>query len=304
MHKIYIIENNYLKVELIDLAASVYQIYFKDQGELLPLLSTPKTHALFIENTLSYGRTIGRTSGRLFNTEASRKYVDFKDEPFFMHGGLHKFSTKKFDVKTHTSNSIAFALEVEDMSDGYIGSLSVLVTYSLKEGDLIVNHQAKTDKDTLLNMTFHPYFNLDQSGGLNTHELKIYASTYLAQNEQGRFVYEKDVVGTQKDYLDFKHLNITKHNYLDDIFILPEDKHALTLKTKDLIMDVYSNYKSLVVYTQNKPTNTDLSNAQIGTLYQGIAIECQNSQKDLNILKKDDNYDYHITYSFQKNSSN
>ena len=35
-------------------------------------------------------------------------------------------------------------------------------------------------------------------------------------------------------------------------------------------------------------------------LYTGVAIECQKSQKDLNVLKHDRVYDHYIMYSFNK----
>src|SRR5690554_3238555 len=135
MYKTFQIENDQLKVIAVDVGASIYQIYFKKDGKLKPMLATPKTLDLFIENTLSYGRTIGRTAGRLYQTKETSKYVDFKGEPHLMHGGANKFSTKTFSVKTHTKDMIVFELEVADKSDAYRGNLKVLVTYRLFQGN-------------------------------------------------------------------------------------------------------------------------------------------------------------------------
>ena len=300
MYQTYELENEQLKVVAVDLAASIYQIYLKDKGKLIPLLSTPKTTELFIENTLSYGRTIGRTAGKLYNSEKTKQYVDFKDEPHYMHGGPNKFSQKTFSVKKHTKDAIEFELEVSNLSDGYVGNLNVLVTYRLFQGNLIVWHQAKTDQDTLLNMTFHPYFNLDQSNSLDTHALYLVSQTYLAQDTMGRFAYERDVESTHRDFTSFKPLKIDKFNALDDIFVLPKDRYSATLKTNDIEMNVFTNYHTLVAYTQNKPTNTDLSNADKGEIFKGIAIECQKSQKELNILKHVSINDHYMMYNFKK----
>ena len=300
MYKTYVLENDYLKVEAIDYAASIYQIYLKDNGSLKPLLATPKTKDLFIENTLNYGRTVGRTAGRLYPTEDTLKYVDFKGEPSYMHGGPNRFGTKTFKVRKHTSDSIEFELNVKDMSDGYPGNLNVLITYRIFQGSLVVWHQAKSDKDTLLNLTFHPYFNLEQSNHIRNHELKIESSTYLSQNEHKIFAYENDVEGTHRDFRTFKPLIINEQNALDDIYLLPKDRYTATLRTKDIQMQVYTSYPALVVYTQNKVNNTDLVNAKKDELYTGVAIECQKSQKNLNVLKHDRVYDHYIMYSFNK----
>ncbi|MFA7417065.1 MAG: hypothetical protein WCZ19_00845 [Acholeplasma sp.] len=300
MHKTYILENEQLKVEATDLAASIYQIYLKDQDKLLPMLSTPENYEKFAENTLSYGRTIGRTAGRLYRSKDVDQYVDFKGEPNYMHGGPKKFAGKIFSVKKHTKDTIVFELHVPHLSDGFVGNLNVLVTYRLFQGNLIVWHQAKTDQDTLLNMTFHPYFNLEQSNKLDHHELKIESSTYLSQNEDKIFTYENDVAGTHRDFTQFKPLKINIDNQLDDIYLLPKDRFSATLKTQSIEMKVFTNYNALVVYTQNKSNNTDLVNAKKEALYTGVAIEAQKSQKDLNVLKHDRIYDHYIMYNFKK----
>lgn len=296
----YILENEQLKVVAVDLAASIYQIYLKDHGQLIPMLSTPKTLEMFIENDLKYGRTVGRTAGRVYEDETTKQFIDFKESPYYMHGGPHNFTTKTFEVTKHTTDRIEFELKVADMSDGYVGNLNIKITYRLFLGNLLVRHQATTDQDTPVNLTFHPYFNLEASNTLENHQFKVVSNTYLTKDESGRFTKQNKVTGTNKDYQDFKPLKIHSNTALDDIFELPKDRYAATLKTNKVEMNIFTNYPTLVVFTQNKPTPTNLNNAKEGEVYTGVALEGQKSQKDLNILKSDRVYDHYIMYQFKQ----
>ncbi|VEU83272.1 hypothetical protein [Acholeplasma hippikon] len=294
---IYTIENDKLKVILTDYAASVYQIYLKKDNELKAVLSTPKNITDFIDMQGSYGRTVGRTAGRLFKYNESMKYVDFKDEASLMHGGTNKFAAKYFTLDNMSDTSISFSLNVNSYEDQYTGNLSAKVTYSLEDTSLVVKHEALADEDSLLNMTFHPYFNLDQTENLSSHELVINAEYYLSQNEIGRFVEKVSVENTYRDYRNKKQLVINENNKLDGIFMF-NDNYACTLSTKEIKMNVFSNYDSLVVYTQNKGASHDLTNALANTLHAGIAIECQKPQSILPIIKANEPYNYYIKYEF------
>ena len=64
--KIYSLENNNLKVELIEYGASIYNIYLKINNQWQSVLSTPTNLDDFIKNDLNHGRTIGRTAGMLY----------------------------------------------------------------------------------------------------------------------------------------------------------------------------------------------------------------------------------------------
>ena len=300
MAKTYVLENEQLKVIAVDLAASIYQIYLKDQGKLIPMLSTPKTLDMFIDNDMKYGRTVGRTAGRVYADEKTSEFIDFKGEPYYMHGGPDNFTKKTFHITKHTADRIEFELTSNHKSDGYVGNLNVKITYRLFLGNLFVRHQAKTDQDTPVNLTFHPYFNLEASNTLKNHQFKVVSNTFLTRNETGRFSIQNKVAGTTKDYQDFKPLMIIENHALDDIFELPKDRYAATLKTNQVEMNIFTNYPTLVAFTQNKPTPTDLNNAKQGEVSTGIALEGQKSQKDLNILKSDRVYDHYIMYQFKQ----
>ncbi len=92
----------------------------------------------------------------------------------------------------------------KDGEEGYPGNLSVLVTYSLTDAnELRIDYEATTDKDTVLNLTNHSYFDLSgQSfGKIVDHEVTINADTFTPVNKNLIPTGElKPVEGTPFDF--------------------------------------------------------------------------------------------------------
>jgi aldose 1-epimerase len=74
---------------------------------------------------------------------------------------------------------VALTYTSPDGEEGYPGTLTVRVTYTLTERDeLVVDYEATTDRATPVNLTQHTYFNLRGSGDALGHVLTIPASRY------------------------------------------------------------------------------------------------------------------------------
>ena len=66
-----------------------------------------------------------------------------------------------------------------DGEEGFSGNLSVTVRYSVSDrNELVIDYLASTDKDTVLNLTNHSYFNLAGGGTILNHELTLSADKY------------------------------------------------------------------------------------------------------------------------------
>lgn len=73
-----------------------------------------------------------------------------------------------------TETFVRFKLHSPDGDQGYPGTADIYVTYSLDKDDkLDIFYEVLSDKDTILNMTNHSYFNLDghNSGSVLQHTL-------------------------------------------------------------------------------------------------------------------------------------
>jgi aldose 1-epimerase len=139
-------------------------------------------------NTSYFGALIGRYANRIahgsFVLDGKTYHVPINDGPNSLHGGLRGFDKRVWEAKD-VSSARAPELELHYLSrdgeEGFPGNLSVTVRYSLgSENDLRLDYSATTDKDTMLNLTNHSYFNLagPGNGDILKHKLTLEADRF------------------------------------------------------------------------------------------------------------------------------
>src|SRR4029077_5970418 len=97
-----------------------------------------------------------------------------------LHGGNIGFDKVVWTVAKATMGPEGPALTLTyrspDGEEGYPGTLQVTAVYTLTNGNgLRVDFTATTDKDTVVNLTQHSYFNLRGEGDILGHEVQINA---------------------------------------------------------------------------------------------------------------------------------
>ena len=138
------------------------------------------------QGTSYFGGTIGRYGNRIaggqFTLDGKVFHVPTNDGPNSLHGGTIGFN-KRVWTAVDRSRADAEVLELSyassDGEEGYPGSLKVKVTYTLaaESNELRIDYWATTDKDTVVNLTNHSYFNLtgDASQTILNHQLALHA---------------------------------------------------------------------------------------------------------------------------------
>jgi len=127
------------------------------------------------------GATIGRYANRIANGRfliSGTEYQLSKNNGVnTLHGGHCGFDKQLWDA-FQEENSIKMTYCSEDMEEGFPGKLSVEITFSLTNSDeLIIDYRAQTNKETIVNLTNHTYFNLkgDSDSTICDHLLYINA---------------------------------------------------------------------------------------------------------------------------------
>jgi aldose 1-epimerase len=85
-----------------------------------------------------------------------------------LHGGLKGFDKQVWtakDVSTADAASVEFTYVSKDGEEGYPGTLTTTVTYTLAAAnELKIDYHLSSDKETVANVTNHSYFNLSGQG--------------------------------------------------------------------------------------------------------------------------------------------
>jgi aldose 1-epimerase len=133
----------------------------------------------------AFGGIIGRYANRIakgrFTLEGVEYRLSINDGENHLHGGFRGFGRVHWasqTVVTPDGPGVRLVYTSRDGEEGYPGDLAVTVLYALSAAsELRIRYEATTDKDTVLNLTNHPYFNLagEGEGDILEHELTIEA---------------------------------------------------------------------------------------------------------------------------------
>ena len=123
------------------------------------------------------GRYANRIRGAVFTLDGREYALPKNDGGNHLHG---TFDRRVFDA-AEAEGALVLRYVSPDGEEGFPGTLSLTVTYSLKEdGSLVLDYRAVTDRQTILNLTNHSYFNLsgEGSGDILDQRLRLNASRF------------------------------------------------------------------------------------------------------------------------------
>lgn len=128
-----------------------------------------------------FGALIGRYANRIahgsFTLDGKKYSLPLNNGENSLHGGPHGFNNVVWKAKP-IANGVELSYLSKDGEAGYPGNLSATVRYTLVKGDLRIEYSATTDKNTVVNLTNHSYFNLAAQGDILNHQLTLHASRF------------------------------------------------------------------------------------------------------------------------------
>jgi aldose 1-epimerase len=181
-------------VDLYSLADGKIEVRIMTYGGIIVSLRTPDRKGKlddvvlgcdsvekYVAQTAHFGGIIGRYANRIahgsFQLDGQTYSIPKNDGDNALHGGIRGFDKVVWGAK-QIPDGVELTYVSKDGDQGFPGTLTTTVRYTLNGGALRIEYSATTDKDTVLNLTNHSYFNLagQGKGDILGHVVKIDAS--------------------------------------------------------------------------------------------------------------------------------
>ena len=177
---------NGLEARIINYGGILVSLRAPDRaGNLADVVLGFDTLDEYVRHNPFFGCLVGRYGNRIANGRFTLNGVEYKlvqnDGQNHLHGGTRGFDKVVWEALEAEDNKLQLRYRSRDGEEGYPGTLDVQVIYTLTDADeWRIDYAATTDRDTVLNLTNHTYFNLGSAETILDHEMQLHASHYTA----------------------------------------------------------------------------------------------------------------------------
>ena len=327
-----IINKSGMSVEVTDYGATLVAVNVSDKkGGQKDVVLGYDDVTDYIEQGGYLGATVGRNCNRVAGAEVTIGgtvyQLDKNENGNSLHSGFKGYDSLVWEAEMlPEENAVRFFRTSPDGEQGFPGTLTISVTYSLsEENELKIHYHGKCDQDTIVNMTNHSYFNLagHDAGEITGHLLQLEADEYLPIDAESIPTGEiRKVEGTPFDFRTAKPIgrdSEEKDEQLelargyDHNFVL-RDGHGevrriavVTEPGSGRVMEVYTDCPGVQLYTGNFLLTTQIG--KDGAVYgprKGLCLETQfypdtphHSDFPSSVLKAGEEYDSTTIYAFK-----
>ncbi len=322
--------SNGAEVKLINIGAAIVSVVVPDnKGEMRDVVLGFKMYDKYIGDGAALGKSVGRFANRIAKGIFSLDGVEYKlatnNGVNHLHGGPTGFMNRVWTSRVETDRVVFNYVSAPD-EEGFPSEMGVEAVYDWSDdNELEITYYASTNGATIVNLTNHVYFNLngEGSGDIHSHQLKLYAESYLPTDDTqiptGEFA---PVAGTPMDFMeskaigqdidaDFEPLKIGHgydHCWAIDGYKKGEFHPAAELYSPEsgIKLEVSTTQPGVQIYTGNWLTGCGIS--KVGVEHKnrdGVAIECQNFPDAPNkpqfpspVIREGEVYEEHIIFKF------
>lgn len=322
-----------MKVDITNYGSTVVSVLVPDKnGEMIDVVLGYDSIEGYLEGDKYIGATIGRCGNRIehgkFNINGIEYKVAINNGNNHNHGGLKAFDKVVWKVENldDKNNILKLSYLSKDGEEGYPGNLNVTVTFTVtKDNELKIDYNAVSDKDTVVNLTNHSYFNLSGTPSAKTaleHKLMINADTFTVNNAESIPTGEiRSVESTPMDFRklkaigqdiesDYEQIQFARgydHNWMiNDNGQRLRKAAALINDESGIVMDTYTTTPGIQLYTSNFLDGKDIGKGNIKyEMRSGICLETQyvpnainNNKFKTTLLKAGEIYNHTTIYKF------
>ncbi|MGK2862908.1 MAG: aldose epimerase family protein [Chitinophagaceae bacterium] len=245
-----------------------------------------------------FGAAIGRYANRIGNGEFSIDGIKFflgkNMAPAHLHGGYSGFDKKTWNCESYSTGKLILSYTSVDGEEGYPGNLHVKLLFELNNNnnELTYEFTATTDRPTIVNLTHHSYFNLNNGlGTIADHLIRINSRTILEQDKN--FVVTGNTISvknTKYNFMDWKKAGELwdEENGYDQTYELEKNDMIspaaeVCIEKSGIKLQVYTTEPTVHFYTGKWIPGLHQKNESSYGPFSGLCLETQKHPNSINI---------------------
>ncbi len=287
-----------------------------------------------VNSPSDFGSSVGRYANRIkhgkLTVDGKEYQLPTNNFGHCLHGGPTGWIYQVYDVTEANDSVLKLAITSPDGDNGFPGTVKAVTTYRLTaDNTLDITFEATTDKETVVNMTNHSYFNLNGDPSKEAMDMVLYInadnytpadSTYMTTGEISK------VEGTPMDFRKPRAISETINDTtFDQIRYASGYDHNWCLNTykngKDddktvaaslyspktgILLEMFTNEPGVQVYTANfQGTGVTCKHGIKYPKHVSVCLESQKYPDSPNkkdwpspYLKPGEKYYSHVAYKF------
>ena len=241
----------------------------------------------YVSNPRYFGAVVGRYANRIARGRFSLNGVEYQlaqnDEGNHLHGGFKGFDKRVWKAQDEVKDGSAvlhLSYFSADGEEGYPGNLNAYVDYVLRDDELSIEYRATTDRDTIVNLSNHSYFNLKGEGTILDHELMLRADNFTPVGED--LIPTGEIQPAEGTRMDFRKSRPIASGGYDHNFVLNDWSGSLRSvarlhePTSGRVMEILTTQPGIQFYSGNFLDGS--YTGKYGFVYEKYAALCLEPQ--------------------------
>ena len=319
MTNFYTLTNNAgVEVSITNYGGAITSIKFPDRnGVFDDVVLGYDTLEEYMRNPRYFGALIGRFANRIARGKFSLNGVEYQlaqnNGANHLHGGVKGFDKRVWKA-SKTTDGLHLEYFSKDGDENYPGNLTVAVDYSLNDqNELRIEYHATTDKDTIVNLTNHSYFNLagHGHGTILDHELMLKADSFTPVSDD--LIPTGEIRSVDGTRMDFRTGRVIGEGGYDHNFVLNDWDHGSLRSVARLrhpnsgrVMEVFTTQPGIQFYSGNFLDGSLIGKGGVAyPRYAALCLETQHFPDSPNhpnfpstVLRAGESYDEVTIYKF------
>lgn len=232
-----------------------------------------------VNSPSDFGAAIGRYANRInkgkLNIDGKDIQLPINNYGHCLHGGPSGWQYQVYDAKQLNDTTLQLTILSKDGDNNFPGNVKASVTYTLKSNNsLDIAYRATTDKETVINMTNHSYFNLNGDPSKDVENCILYINADKYTPSDSTFMTTGEIAKVDNTPMDFRKptaigRNVNNFSFdqiknamgIDHNWCLNTYKNGKGDDTKvaaslyspktGIMLEVYTNEPGIQVYTGN-----------------------------------------------------